>query len=196
MCKVSSHQCIDTDDPSAHHSHPAQQHWPTFLVDREPAECFGARLNQNIGSTFSVILVAIPIPRETDDLGPHDMGSVHPSSTCPFAPFAGDKSVFLLCRRMMCVAHSAVRCRRRTSAPLISQKVLSVRHCALPCFQLCIVFDLVHNRFTVTFDLSKVSLCPAPQCCKFQGGQLLWFLCPPCPVGFGFLLHGLFHGLK
>ena len=51
---------------------------PHFIKDREPAECFRTGLNQNTGSVLSVVAAAVPKPAETDDLGPHDVGSVHP----------------------------------------------------------------------------------------------------------------------
>ena len=91
---------------------------------------------------------------------------------------------------MICVAQSAV--------PPFSQKILSIRHSAFPCFELGMAVDPVHNRFAVPLDLLGQFLSSGIPSSRGRGdgeveggGQFPRFLCPPSPVGFGLLLHGL-----
>ena len=49
-----------------------------FLIDREPAQYFRASHKHDTDSTIAIVTTDIPEPIETNDLGPHNMGSVHP----------------------------------------------------------------------------------------------------------------------
>ena len=81
MFVVSARTCqsIDTDYPSKYHIPPAQHQGnfdpppATFLVDKlvdkEPAQYFRKSHNHFSDPTFTAVAT---------DLGPHDMGSVHP----------------------------------------------------------------------------------------------------------------------
>ena len=79
-----NYQSIDTCYPSAYHNPQLSiqgvltRNWPTFLADGEPAQYFRASHNHHADPTIAVVTTAISKPTETNDLGPHNMGSVHP----------------------------------------------------------------------------------------------------------------------
>ena len=48
------------------------------LAARRPAKKIRTSHNENAGSTFAVVAAAIPEPTKSSDLGPRNLGSVHP----------------------------------------------------------------------------------------------------------------------
>ena len=148
------------------------QNRPAFLVGGEPAQYFRASHDHYTGPTIAVVTTSTPKPTETADLGPHDMGSVHHSSTCPFAPFSAHASASLLCA---------------ADGPLSP-------HGTFSRFQLSVAIESSPQSFCSEPLISGVGLCLRK--IKYKGRQAPWFLHRPAPVGFGFLLHRLFRGFE
>ena len=132
-------QSIDTYYPSVYHNCYSCR-WGTSPV-------LPSRQESEYQLHFTVVTSAIPKSAETDDLGPHDMGSVHPLSTCPFAPFHPTDHL-LYCVQDRCVWPI----RQFVAAPPVPQKILSLCHGALSLFQVGVATDPVHNRFAVAFN--------------------------------------------
>ena len=117
------------------------------------------------------------------------------SSSRPFTPVAAHRSASLLCSRKICVAKSAIRCRRSTFWPHHSRRRFWVATVLSFVFQLGMTVDPVHNRFAVPHDIWGQFLLFL-RYFKLEGRQFPGFLCRPGPICLGLLLHGLFHGPK
>ena len=113
------------------------------------------------------------------------------SSSRPFTPVAAHRSASLLCSRKICVAKSAIRCRRSSPRPHHSRRRFWVATVLSFVFQLGMTVDPVHNRFAVPHDIWGFL-----RYFKLEGRQFPGFLCRPGPICLGLLLHGLFHGPK